>query len=287
MAYDERVLKHAPWSISKANLLGLCSRQFAFKYVEKLKEGRKSAASRVGTAAHAVLESARKATLDADALSQEAHRIIEAEGLTHAEAVEVSAKVPSIADYVRRVNAFKAEHGVKRELIEHQLAIDAQGQGVPFFDNKNGVLRGVIDDALWTADDVLVIIDHKSGRKKPIGEHSTQFYAYMALAVGNFPDLRGVQCAINYFGEPRLDWFPRFDGSGGPWAREEVLLHVVPWLETYLNRLTKRLAVLDSGSPNPETGWQCEYCGYVDRCEEGSAHAASRKAKRGGASSNM
>jgi hypothetical protein len=108
----------------------------------------------------------------------------------------------------------------------------------------------------------------------------------MGLVVANFPTLRGVQPAINYFGEPRLEWFPRFDGSNGPWRREEIVQHVFPWLETYLNKLTKRLTVLDTGSPNPETGWQCEYCGYVDRCPEGTAHVVARKAKRGGLSTN-
>lgn len=285
--FDAKVLKYKPWSISKANMFGLCSRQAGFKYIDKLKEGRKSASSRVGTAAHAVQESARRGSLTGDALMEEAHRIIEKDGLTHAEAVEVAAKVPAIADYVTRVAAFKATNGVKRELIEHQLAIDAQWQPVPFFDNENGLFRGVIDDALWTDDDVLIVIDHKSGRKKPITEHSTQFYAYMGLVVSNFPEIRGVQCAINYFGEPRLDWFPRFDGSSGPWTREEIHLHVVPWVESYLNRLTKRLTVLDSGARDPETGWQCEYCGYVDQCAEGAEHAAKRRSKRGGGTTNL
>lgn len=286
MAYDERVLKYAPWSISKANLMGLCLRQGGFKYVDKFKEGKKSTQSRVGTVAHAVLEAARKVTFDVETLTEEARRICVRDELSHDETVEILSKVPGILDYVRRVNAFKAEHGVARELIEYQLAMDENGNGVPFFD-KRAFFRGVIDDGLWTSDDVLVMIDHKSGRKKPIREHSTQFYAYMGLAVANFPALRGVQPAINYFGEPKLDWFPRFDGSGGPWSREEIVQHVFPWLETYLNKLSKRLLVLDTGSPNPETGWQCEYCGYVDRCPEGTTHAAARKAKRGDLSTNL
>lgn len=286
MDFHPLVLKYKPWSISKANLFAMCARQGSKKYVEKLKEGKKSTQSRVGVSAHALQEVARKTPLDLAQLTGELATIVQRDDLTTAEAAEVRSKLPAIMDYVERVNRFKVQHGVKQEFTEYQIAIDAEGKGSAFFDNDNTLLRGVIDDAMWTQDDILVVVDHKSGRKKPISEHSTQFYAYMAMCVGVFPELKGIQCAVNYFGSPRLEWFPRFDGASGPWTREEIESIVQPWIATYLNKLSKRLQLVDAGEAPAETGWQCDYCGYVDSCQEGRDAIESRKARRGARDGN-
>lgn len=280
MEFDERVLKHAPWSISKANLLGLCPRQYVFKYVEKRTEGKKSTAARIGVAAHSLLEAALKDTMGHDELLLVAAELAEKNVLTSQEEAQIVAHVPGVLDYVARVAQFKEAYGVRQELIEEKLAVDRELNGCSFFDNTRAILRGVLDHGLWTGEDTLVLIDHKSGRKKPINEHATQFYAYMVLAIGCFPTLRGVQCGINYFGEPRCDWFPRFNGDDGEWTRQEIEQHARPWLQRYLNATSKRLAVIDQGVSTPETGWQCEYCGYVDACPEGQLKVDDRKAQR-------
>lgn len=283
--FNERVIAHGPWSISKANMLGLCSKQYLHKYVEKLPETRKSTQAMGGVAAHTLQEMAlRTPTQTGDDLRMKVGEIIEKDGLTHAESGEITAKIPAVLDFTDRIQKFKKANNVTLELIEHKLAIDANGNGVDFFDNKNAIIRGVIDYAALTADGILMVVDHKSGRKKPIKEHSTQFYAYMAMSIGNFGEheVRGVQSAINYFGEPRLDWFPRLNGQPGPWSRAEIQSHVLPWLEAYLNKLTRKLVLVDERTPEATTGWQCEYCGYANLCEQGTAMIEQRKAKRVG-----
>lgn len=143
------------------------------------------------------------------------------------------------------------------------------------------LLRGVVDHAMRTGDDFLIVLDHKSGKKKPIGEHSTQFYAYMALALVNFPWIKGVQSGIHYIGEPKVDWFPRFDGKPGAWTRDEIVRTMFPWLRQFLNRTALKLGLVDTGAPKAETGWQCSFCGFPAHCEQGRAEIEKRARRKG------
>lgn len=361
--YSEIVLRHAPWSISKAGVLNLCGKQYLHKYVEKLTEGKKSDSSRVGVVAHAVLEAGLQTPgIDLRAVL---HEQIDKHQLSREETIACSARMSAMEDFITRIGAFKESNGVTAEFIEHQLAISPQHTAVPFkvtartppelwqgelvwlgegrlktaegsapfpplrahgayvvvpsgpFEGAHEVvsvhddvltvlvppvfpggapapgatfeggvavkplLRGVIDHAMRTNDDFLIVLDHKSGKKKPIGEHSQQFYAYMALAVVNFPWARGVQSGIHYIGEPKVDWFPRFDGKPGAWTRDEIFSRVIPWLEQFIGRTAVKLGLVDAGTPRAETGWQCSYCGFSDHCEAGRDEIAKRARRKG------
>lgn len=283
--YSEHVLRQAPWSISKVGVLDLCMKQFMHKYIEKLKEGKKSGASRVGVVAHAILEDGLR-TPNAD-LQSVLRTQAEEQQLSREELIEVSAKMSPIADFIKRIETFKANNGVVEEFIEHKLALNERHEACSFFETKDAdgnitskpLLRGVVDHAMRTSDDFLIVLDHKSGRKKDIGEHSTQFYAYMALATAAFPWLKGVQAGINYIGEPKVDWFPRFDNRPGAWTREEIVRIVFPWLQQFLNRTAVKLSQIDAGNVRPETGWQCLYCGFSSVCEKGQEEL-DRRARR-------
>jgi hypothetical protein len=275
--FDERVLKHGPWSISKANLLDLCGVQFDYKYVRKQKEGRKSSSSRVGVVAHALLEAELKQNgQDLTKLLTEATTKDE---LTTDEHREVLTRLPAIADFGVRIRRFKEANGVTQEFVEHQLGMKADFTHTSFFDNTS-LLRGVLDHAMITRDNVMIVLDHKSGKKKRIQEHSTQFYAYMLMVMANFP-VHAVQCGINYIGTDSVDWFPRENGDSGAWTREAVV-GLRPWLATYLNKSARKLQLIDEHKAEPETGWQCDYCGYVDACSVGAEVVEQRKKKRGG-----
>lgn len=280
--FDERVLKHGPWSISKANLLDLCGVQFDYKYVQKKKEGQKSASSRVGVVAHALLEAELKA--GGQDLGELLEKATEKDQLTTDEHREVLVRLPAIADFGARIRRFKEANGVTQEFVEHQLAIAPDFTRTSFFDNS-GLLRGVLDHAMITQDNVMIVLDHKSGKKKRIQEHSTQFYAYMLMVVANFP-VRAVQCGINYIGTDSVDWFPKENGESGAWTREDVF-KLRTWLETYLNKSARKLQLIDDRQVTPETGWQCDYCGYVDSCSAGAEKVAQRKLKRSGGSTNL
>lgn len=290
--YSEQVLQQAPWSISKVGVLQLCMKQYEHKYINKDKEGIKSGASRVGVVAHAILEAGLNTpNTDLTAVLREQ---AEKETLTREDMLEVSAKLSPISDFIQRVRDFKAKNGVVEEFIEYKLAINANHEPCSFFETKNDagevtakpLLRGVIDHAMRTSDDFLIVLDHKSGKKKPIAEHSTQFYSYMALAVAAFPWARGVQSGIHYIGEPRVDWFPRYDSQPGAWTREEVGRIVFPWLRHYLNHTTMKLSQIRLAREAPgtiqlaETGWQCVYCGYSAGCEKGQTELAKRAQRK-------
>lgn len=285
MGFDQRVVAAGPWSLSKANVLATCASQYDFKYIQKVKEGAKSTQSRVGTTAHTIQEHALNHAPTFEDLQRFAREQIDKDGLTHNEAVEVTAKLAGVVDFARRVGELKAQYGVRKELVEHKLAMTADWRPTDFF-ARDAFLRGVIDYGLVTEAGVLLLVDHKAGRRKRIGEHAPQFYVYMDLAIVNFSvgEVDGIQSGINYFGSPDLDWFPRFSGEPGAWTRAEIVRHAGPWLEDFLNRLTKRLTVISDRTHGPSTGWQCEYCGYADpaHCSEGATHAAERRAKRAG-----
>jgi CRISPR/Cas system-associated exonuclease Cas4 (RecB family) len=280
--FDERVLKHSPWSISKANLLDVCGMQYAFKYVEKKKESRKSAASRVGVVAHSLLEAELKSPgQDLKAILEEAAT---KEELSTEERREVLTRIPSVLDFATRIAKFKADNGVTDEFIEHQLAIKPDFSKTTFFD-KAGLLRGVLDHGMITRDNVMIVLDHKSGKRKKIEEHSTQFYAYMLMVMANFP-VYAVQCGINYIGSDKVDWFPRANGDSGAWTRDEVgKLRI--WLEHYLNKSARKLTLIDDRAAQPETGWQCDYCGYVDACDVGAKEVEKRRSRRSGGAPNL
>ena len=280
--FDERVLKHAPWSISKTNLLDLCGSQYAYKYVHRLKEGRKSSSSRVGVVAHSLLEAELKAP--GQDLTELLEAATEKELLTTEEQREVMVRIPAVVDFGVRIRKFKEKSGVQHEFIEHQLAMKADFTKTTFFD-RNGLMRGVLDHGMITDANVMIVIDHKSGKKKKMEEHSTQFYAYMLMVMANFP-VEGVQCGINYIGADKLDWFPKANGDSGVWLREDVY-KLRSWLEHYLNKSSRKLVMIDDNAAEPETGWQCDYCGYVDACDVGTREVEKRKAKRGGGQSNL
>jgi CRISPR/Cas system-associated exonuclease Cas4 (RecB family) len=280
--FDERVLKHAPWSISKANLLDTCGQQYLYKYVEKRKEGRKSSSSRVGVVAHSLQELELKTP--GQELTDNLDKIAEKEGLTTDERRELLVKLPAILDFGTRIRRFKAEQGVTQEFIEHQLAMRPDFTKTSFFD-KSGLLRGLLDHGMITKDNIMVVIDHKSGKRKKIEEHATQFYAYMLLVMANF-NVVGVQCGINYIGAPSIDWFPKANGDSGVWLRDDVAKLRV-WLEHYLNKSARKLAMIDDNTVLPETGWQCEFCGFVDACPEGTAAVEERRAKKDKKSPNL
>ena len=286
--FDERVVRQGPWSLSKAGVLQNCSQQFDFKYVKKIKETTKSSSAQVGIAGHKIIEllseppkgdGDKTPTLSWDV----AEKVIQDYKLPVAEAQTVRAQLPWIRDYLVRVAQFREAWKVQTEYSELKLGMTSSFEIAAFDRDPELFFRGVIDYAMRTEDGYLIIWDHKSGRRKPIQEHHAQLYSYMLLAMVNWPDLRGFQCGINYFGRDEIDWFPRHDGSSGVWTPQEVVQYVVPWFVRYLNTLTKRLAVIQqTQAGTPEPGWVCEYCGYVDRCPPGQAKVAERQAKRAG-----
>jgi len=99
------------------------------------------------------------------------------------------------------------------------------------------------------------------------------------MGIVNFPWVQGIQSGIHYVGEPRMEWFPRFDNKPGAWTRAEIERTMFPWMRQFLSRTTLKLGLVETGAPRPETGWQCSYCGYAAHCPQGREEIEKR-AKR-------
>jgi len=290
--YSALALAHAPWSHSKIGTLENCGRQFAFKYIQKAKETtQKSIEARSGVALHAVLEAGLMTPgLDLHPMLFEQ---IDKNELSRDETIEATSRLPAIEDFIERWQAYKKAYGVKKELIEFKLAMTAEHSNAPFFKDPkkpdeahlpDPFFRGVLDLGGVTEEDILVVIDHKSGKKKAIGDHSKQFYVYMLMVLANFPEIRGVQSGINYIGEPKIDWFDNPQQQKGYWTRDDIRRRIEPWMYHYINRAVGKLPTVTNGAgeacqPKAETGWMCSYCGYPGSCPEGKAEADKRAAR--------
>lgn len=249
------VLENAPWSISKAGVIEKCSQQFAYKYgPHKLKELEVFQQATVGIAVHKVLELA----LDGLPIKQAFTHAIDQGELTTNEVDELKAFWDQLERFVKKMAVFQKKHGVipQNRFIERRWAIRPDFTNTEFFDKK-GLFRGVVDLALLTAAKDLIIIDHKSGKEKPLSEFEAQFRAYCLMAVAKFPQIRGVQTAINFTLTDKLTWNPYVSVAQ---IRDEYR----PWMIDYLTKSCEKLLE----EPKPVKGWYCGWCGYKSICTE-------------------
>jgi CRISPR/Cas system-associated exonuclease Cas4 (RecB family) len=263
------VLKHAPWSFSKIGVLDLCALQYHRKHIEHVKEQRVSFASNVGVVVHYITEHMLK---DNEPYSDELFkRACEKHGLTLDESHAVKSFTAKVDAFASWLKSFTTEFVVGTPLVEHRLAIDTSFNKVDY-NSPSVLIRGVIDLGLLTKNGDGVIIDHKTGKRKDIGEHAAQLNVYRLFMAAHFP-LRAVQCAIHYVETGRIDWTL-------PVLTSHIEKQLRPWLIHYLNKQDRKLQLLEKGPPSPETGWQCGYCGYRDTCPEGQIEVEERAQKK-------
>lgn len=253
MSIPEHVLKNGPWSISKAGVIQKCSLQYDYKYgAQKQPELVTYFDSRLGTAVHKALEFA----LGGTKVKQAFIFAQDQSELTTDEVEKLWSFYDQVDKFVQRMTTFKARHGVKDHgvFLEHKIGVSKEFTSTKFFDNK-ALFRGVVDYALLTANNDLVIIDHKSGKQKDLKEYADQCKAYCILALALFPDLKGVQTAINFIQTDKLEWNPRVTAAT---IREEYQ----PWLVKYLIDSCEGLL----SPPAAKKGWYCDWCGYKPIC---------------------
>jgi CRISPR/Cas system-associated exonuclease Cas4 (RecB family) len=249
-AIPEHVLKHAPWSISKAGVIEKCSQQFDYKYVQKLAEIVTFEQSRLGVAVHAALEMVLGGT------DQKKAFLIAGDNgeLTTDELEQLQTFWDQVSKFKRWSDNFQKQHGVAKKFIEQKWAVKPDFTGTEFFD-KNGLIRGVVDFAMLTGKKDLVVIDHKSGKVKEIDQHSTQLKTYAVMALAVMPDIRGVQSAINYVMHDKMDW-AKFVPA------EQIRDEFQPWLVNYLTSSCEKLLA----PPQAKKGWYCDWCAYKPIC---------------------
>lgn len=255
MEIPEHVLKNGPWSISKAGTIQKCSLMFDYKYgSNKQPEVVTNFDSRIGTTVHKALEFALGNVKVNDAFTF----AIDQGELTTDETDKVRSYHEQVSKFIKWADAFKTQWGVKPQYVylEHKVSVTPEWTPVQFFD-KRGLFRGVMDYAMLTGHNDMVIIDHKSGKQKDLKEYADQCKAYCVLALAMHPELRNVQTAINFIQTDKTEWNPRV-------SAETIRNEYHPWLIDYLIKSCEKLLA----PPKGVKGWYCDWCGYKPICPE-------------------
>lgn len=259
--------KYAPWSHSKVELADTCPAQFNHKHLAKTPSSAAPSDTKVGIAAHAILEHRIQGTAYAPA-----HKTaLESTPLTSAELEMLHMLQENIDNFLRRFDAFcKAQH-VTKVLTEVDWGFTEMYQKTGFFD-KNVYFRGKLDLGALTRDNDLFLIDHKSGVAKALEQDThkrQQLQSYAVLALSNLPDIAGIRGGINFLqGEPELllQWTPYNTAS-------RIRELYAPWLFRRINEAATNLVEPFEARPakgrmkkNNQPGWPCGWCQYQQQC---------------------
>lgn len=254
---------YAPWSLSKSDLAAKCPKAFKLRYIDKLprKEGTEA---KIGVTAHRALELMLQGGESEQALAQ---ALEEAPLLLSKEIDAVRALYPAMCDFVARMARFKEKHGAVKEFFEESWTLDRNFQPVAW-DSPEAFFRGVVDYAILTESGYLVVIDHKSGRRRPVDYYAAQLDAYALLGLAHLPDIKGVHAALHFVKTKDLDWhFLRKESEIRGMLRSALM-----------DMLKRRADMLTEFSASPST--LCKWCDFYAGCEEGTAFVKEQELLR-------
>ncbi len=255
---------YMPWSVSKASLAAQCSKAFDFRYVQKIKGEAAGTESKIGTAAHRAQELVIQGVPVREAISK---AIAENDTLTLGETVAVRAFESAYVKFLDKLDQFKRQHPIKEIHTELKLAIDTKFQPCDY-DSSDCLIRGNIDVLIITENNKVIVIDHKTGKRKPIAKHQTQLNTYLIFAAAHYPEITGTQAAIHNLAHyNEVDW-------AVPRSREYIVDVLQPWLLDYLTRQASGLETIEA-KISPLCGW----CNFRNSCPEWLAHAEKRQTK--------
>jgi len=274
--FSPEAVLHAPWSMSKAEAAKNCSFAFNLRYVNRVKgvTPPQSAASRIGKAAHSILEGILKDRSDTP-FKQMRNLLFRAsidQQLTTPEIEELAAFTHSIANFYRRIQVYREKKGVTSMFVERRFGLrpdlgptdfwgkDIPGAGVDF---KGRPIRDVFFRGVWDlvmlASGYAIIIDHKSGVvPKDVSdvnahyEHQLNLYAVAALSL--FPEIKGAQSALHFLQSEEIIWGPMV-------TADQIKEKLIPWYVDYINRSASAVAL-----NTPQKGWYCDFCEYTALC---------------------
>jgi ATP-dependent exoDNAse (exonuclease V) beta subunit len=244
------VLVNAPWSPSKASLAARCGLAFKYQYVDKIKVEQKSSVSRVGVTVHRAQELLflNHKVDDAIALS-----IKEAADLTTKEEETVKTFAQALSDFYNRILAFNKTHAVTEQFTEKKWAITPDFTPCDFA-SEEGMIRGIVDMGMLVENERLIIIDHKSGRVKPLTEYGVQLDVYTVMGQAHYPQIKSTQCAIHFVAQSKITW-------ASPRNAEHITNVLRPWLMGYLTNRAE-----DAANEAPRMGRHCSWCEYKKLC---------------------
>ena len=256
---SELARKYAPWSFSKLETAESCPAQFAHKHVRKTASAPATSDTKVGIVAHAILERRVQGLPEADAKKAAS----DASPLTTQEREMLQLLDESMDDFLRRFDAFCKREGVTKILCEEAWGFTDAYQKADFF-GADVYFRGKLDLGAITRDNDLYLIDHKSGRAKPLARDQKkrqQLQAYAVLALPNVPDIAGVRGGIHFM-QGDEDLRIQF----GTYVPAALLRKThVPWLFGRICDAAENLVEPLQARPAPR--WPCAWCGYQASCD--------------------
>lgn len=251
--------KYAPWSPSKASTAGRCALSFKYKYIDKVEQGPKSSVSKIGTTVHRAQELA----FDPDYANVKVAGLLDqaiadvGDDLTHEEIERARTFAQSIMSFKNKIDDFAKKHPVEEMFLEQKWAINSNFEQCDFLD-RNSMIRGVVDFGLLLKSGHLIIIDHKSGRLRPLNNYGVQLDVYAIMGQAYCPQVKGVQCAINFMAQDIISW-------NTPRKTSYVETVLRPWLVNYLNTKAKNVEGFAA-----TTGPHCKWCDVRSACVEWS-----------------
>lgn len=255
---SELALKYAPWSISKASMAETCPAQFEFRHVKKTAEGPASSDTRVGTAAHTVLELRVIGTPAAEARKQ----ALEHTPLTSNEQEDLQALDEPIEGFLVKFDKFCREQGVTQVIREAPWGMTRDALPAGFYDD-DVFFRGKLDLCALTRDRDLVMLDYKSGKAKNIRvgtRFRRQLNSYAVLALVNMEDLAGVRSGIHFLQGDEAQRTQWLDYLPAAKIRESY----IQWLFNHLNETASTLVAPFVAKPGRK--WPCGWCSYKNLC---------------------
>lgn len=258
------LLKNAPWSVSKASLAAQCSKAFDYRYVKKERGLPSGTESKIGTAAHRVQELVIQGVNVNSAIAK---ALEEDTTLTHSECEAVRAFESAYVKFKDKLDAFARTHPIKEIHTEKKLAIDINFQPCDY-NSPDCLIRGNIDVLIITESNNVIVIDHKTGKLKPIFKHKVQLDTYLLFAAAHFPEMQGFQAAIHSLKyQNQIDWAEAR-------SREYVVTKLQPWLLEYLEKQAAGVETIEA-KLTPLCGW----CDYRNSCTEWLTHGENKTNK--------
>lgn len=254
------VRQYAPWSTSKADTIRNCPLKFKYQYIDKVRGliSPKAGDAIVGKAVHKLLEYAISLNRPA---AQFVGNVMSEFSLEGENADRFLAHMPATESLIVRLENYRQKRwGSPIPKIEQKLAVNLEGKSVAFFDDSKAFFRGVIDLSYRIPGKPhVVLLDHKTGKDRGIGYYKSQFDGYMWLIKGFYPELEGVQIAVNFLQADKTEFSPfTYVRDAG-----ELCDHVV----AFLNKATAKVENLEAARPGP----LCPWCDFHSICP---VHAA-------------
>lgn len=256
--------EYAPWSISKSDLAGKCPYAFYLRYLERVPRAEGTHA-KIGVTAHRAQELVLRDKMSPVTAVEQA--IAESPALTHSEMEAVRALTGNIGMFFSRMEKFKERHGVTEEFFEQKWAVNRDFKRTDY-DAPDAFFRGIVDYAMITSSNYLIVIDHKSGRRHPVDYYARQLDSYAVLGAAEMPQVKGVHASLHYMKSRDLDW------------HEMRKIDVISSMLVYAQRdlLTRRANDLVGFAP--KVNKFCKWCDYLAHCETGKASLPPEKPKR-------